>query len=301
MSQEATYHETYPKLFALAYRMTGSVSDAEDVIQEAWTRLLDQPTGKVESPPRWLYRTVSNLAIDSLRNSKRTATGYHGPWLPEPMVVDTYFRGPEAEAIVKEDISMALLLMLENLTPVQRAVWVLRTSLELSFAEIGEIVDRTEQNCRQLFHRAKSRLDGNEGQRLSVAPRSLVEQFMATVQSGDASAVATLLMEDAVWIGDGGGVKPAMAQPVHGADRVSRGLAGLVSKGETQGLWQMKPAIINGSLGILVYLGDEIDAVWLFLGSETAISHALFVRNPFKFRGVEPLEDSRADFRIPSG
>ena len=131
MSQEATYQETYPKLFALAYRMTGSVSDAEDVIQEAWTRLLDQPAGKVDSPPKWLYRTVSNLSIDALRSASRTATGYHGPWLPEPITPDTYFRSPEAEVLVREDISMALLLMLENLSQVQRAVWVLRTSLEL--------------------------------------------------------------------------------------------------------------------------------------------------------------------------
>src|SRR5699024_2322664 len=130
--------------------------------------------------------TVSNLAIDALRSAKRTATGYHGPWLPEPMVPDTYFRSPEAEAIVREDISMALLLMLENLSPVQRAVWVLRTSLELSFAEIGEIVDRTDQTCRQIFRRASQRINGKDEMPLTVAPSSMVERFLGAVESGDA-------------------------------------------------------------------------------------------------------------------
>lgn len=284
MNQEATYQETYPKLFALAYRMTGSVSDAEDVIQEAWTRLLDQPVGKIESPPKWLYRTVSNLAIDSLRSAKRTATGYHGPWLPEPVSPDTYFRGPEAEAIVREDISMALLLMLENLSQVQRAVWVLRTSLELSFAEIGKIVDRTEQTCRQIFHRASKLMGEPNDRALNTAPSVLVDQFLGAVQSGDVSSVANLLMEDSTWIGDGGGVKPATMRPVAGADKVARGLTSLVSKQADE--WQMEFATINGARGLLVYLHDELDAAYLFLGTETHITHVLTVRNPHKLKGI---------------
>lgn len=290
MNQEATYQETYPKLFALAYRMTGSVSDAEDVIQEAWTRLLDQPSGKVESPPKWLYRTVSNLAIDSLRSAKRTATGYHGPWLPEPVSPDTYFRGPEAEAIVREDISMALLLMLENLSQLQRAVWVLRTSLELSFAEIGKIVDRTEQTCRQIFHRASKLMGEPNDRTLSNAPTSLVDQFLGAVQSGDVSTVANLLMEDSTWIGDGGGVKPATMRPVVGADKVARGLTSLVSKQADE--WRMEFATINGARGLLVYLHDQLDAAYLFLGTDSHITHVLTVRNPHKLSGIE-TRDSR--------
>lgn len=285
MSQEATYQETYPTLFALAYRMTGSVSDAEDVIQEAWTRLLAQPTGRVDSPPKWLYRTVSNLAIDALRSAKRTATGYHGPWLPEPIVPDTYFRGPEADAIVREDISMALLLLLENLSPVQRAVWVLRTSLELSFTEIGEIVNRTEQNCRQIFRRAGQKLGGPEDRALNAAPVALMESFLGAVQSGNASVVATLLLEDATWIGDGGGVKPATMRPVTGADKVARGLTSLIQKFEAQDA-SAHPVVVNGGPGLAVYLGDELDAVYMFLGTNTHISHVLTVRNPHKLSGL---------------
>lgn len=289
MNQEATYQETYPKLFALAYRMTGSVSDAEDVIQEAWTRLLNQPTGKVDSPPKWLYRTVSNLAIDSLRSAKRTATGYHGPWLPEPVVPDTYFRGPEAEAIVREDISMALLMMLENLTPVQRAVWVLRTSLELSFTEIGQIVDRTEQTCRQIYRRAKQSLTGTQNTHLTVAPTAMVDTFLGAVQSGDANSVATLLLEESTWIGDGGGVKPATMRPVLGADKVARGLTSLMQKFEGQNVSYVT-AMVNGGLSLLVYMEDELDAVYTFLGSETHITHVLTVRNPHKLSGLVQRE-----------
>lgn len=284
MTLETAYHETYPKLFALAYRMTGSVADTEDVIQEAWIRLLKEPDGKVESPPAWLYRTVSNLAIDAIRSSKRTATGYHGPWLPEPLVADTYFRSPEDEAIHREDLSMALLLMLENLSPVQRVVWVLRTTLELSFAEIGTIVDRTEENCRQVFQRAKKRMQSNHADYLAVASPQLVESFVNTVASGDASKLASMLQDDAVWIGDGGGVKPATARPVVGADKVSRGLTSLVKK--QAGMWRMEPAFINGSSGLLVYQGEELDAVYMFLGSKSQVSHVLTVRNPHKLTGT---------------
>lgn len=286
MSQEATYQETYPKLFALAYRMTGSVSDAEDVIQEAWTRLLDQPAGKIESSPKWLYRTVSNLAIDSLRSAKRTATGYHGPWLPEPVVPDTYFRGPEAEAIMREDISMALLLMLEKLSPVQRAVWVLRTSLELSFADISELVDRTEQTCRQIFRRACMQIDGSNHRALTTAPPPLVERFLGAVQSGDVASVAYLLMEEATWIGDGGGVKPATMRPVVGSDRVARGLTSLLQKLQDQDI-SYQPVNVNDGTGLAIYFGDELDAVYLFLGSESHISHVLTVRNPHKLSGLD--------------
>lgn len=286
MTLETAYQETYPRLFALAYRMTGSVSDSEDVIQEAWMRLLKEPAGKVESPPAWLYRTVSNLAIDTLRTSKRTTTGYHGPWLPEPLLVDTYFRSPEAEAIMHEDLSMALMLMLENLSPVQRAVWVLRTSLELSFAEIGAIVDRTAENCRQLFRRAKTRMQGDHATRLEVAPAHLVESFVAMVTSGDAGKVASMLQDDAVWIGDGGGVKPATARPVVGADKVARGLTSLVRK--RAGTWRIEMATINGSAGLLAYDGGQLDSVYMFLGNASHISHILVVRNPHKHGGTHP-------------
>lgn len=285
MSQELTYQETYPKLFALAYRMTGSVSDAEDVIQEAWRRLLDQPGGTVESPPRWLYRTVSNLSIDALRSAKRTTTGYHGPWLPEPVVPDAYFRGPEAEAIVREDLSMALLLMLENLSPVQRAVWVLRTTLELPFAEIGEFVNRSDQTCRQIFRRATQRLDGSEHDTLSTAPSDMVEAFLGAVNSGDVNKVASLLLDDSLWIGDGGGVKPATMRPVVGADKVARGLTSLMAKFEGRDVTYL-PAVINGGMGLVIYVERELDAVYMFLGTSTHISHVLTVRNPYKLRGV---------------
>lgn len=291
MSQEATYQETYPKLFALAYRMTGSVSDAEDVIQEAWTRLLDQPAGKVDSPPKWLYRTVSNLSIDALRSASRTATGYHGPWLPEPITPDTYFRSPEAEVLVREDISMALLLMLENLSQVQRAVWVLRTSLELSFAQIGEIVDRTEQTCRQIFHRANKLMVGSSDQKLHTAPSPLVERFLGAVQSGNVSAVANLLMEDSTWIGDGGGVKPATMRPVVGAHKVARGLTSLLQKFQDQNV-SYRPVMANGGLGLEVALDGELDALYLFLGTDTHITHVLTVRNPYKLTGIEPRDSN---------
>ncbi len=288
MIQDSTYQETYPRLFALAYRLTGSVADAEDAIQEAWIRLLNEPTGKINTPAHWLYRTVSNLAIDALRAAKRTATGYHGPWLPEPIATNQYFPDPETEAIVREDLSMALLLMLEHLTPVQRAVWVLRTSLELPFADIGDMLGQTEANCRQLFRRAQDRLQRSDEHELVDAPAEMVASFIAAVQSGNADAVAQLLLDDAVWIGDGGGVKPATARPVLGADNVSRGLAGVFRK--TADLFWLEPASINQAAGMLVRTADGIELAYTFLVKDGKISHVLAVRNPHKLAGMSPRE-----------
>lgn len=289
MIKESTYQETYPRLFSLAYRMTGSVSDAEDAIQEAWTRLLNQPPGKVDVPAHWLYRTVANLAIDQLRVSKRTATGYPGPWLPEPIAIDTYFRGPEASAIIHEDVSMALLLMLEHLTPIQRAVWVLRTSLELPFAEIGEILDESTENCRQLYRRANQRIERSEEFELEPAPKEITSQFLSAVQSGDASAVANLLMDDATWIGDGGGVKPATARPVEGIDHVSRGLAGLFAKAAPY--YRVEPAMVNGASGFIIVTDEGIELAYSLLVKDAKISRVLAVRNPHKLAGVQPRRE----------
>lgn len=291
MIQESTYQETYPRLFALAYRMTGSVADAEDAIHEAWIRLLNQPMDKIDAPAHWLYRAVSNLAIDTLRASKRTATGYHGPWLPEPIATDQYFRDPEIAAIVREDLSMALMMMLEHLTPMQRAVWVLRTSLELPFAVIGEMIGQTETNCRQLFRRAQHRLDHSAEHGLTDAPADVVSSFIAAVQSGDAANVARLLLDDAVWIGDGGGVKPATARPVVGGDNVSRGLAGVFRK--TADRFWLEPAWINQAAGMLVCTAAGVELAYTFLVKDGRISHVLAVRNPYKLAGMSARDSAR--------
>ncbi len=285
MSTETTYQLTYPRLFALAYRMTGSVSDAEDAVQEAWARLLTQREGSVEYPDRWLYRTVSHLAIDSLRASKRTDSGYIGPWLPEPIVPDTYFRGPEAEAIIREDVNLALLILLEHLSPDQRAVWVLRTTLELPFAEIAEIVDQTEVSTRQLFRRAKLRLESAPERSVQPASPQLAEAFLRTLQSGNAVALMSLLRDDAVWIGDGGGIRPATMRPVEGAEKVTRGLIGLTAKRDG---WRVEPKMINGSPGILLYSEEGLDTAWAFLEANGRITHVLVIRNPKKLAGVTP-------------
>lgn len=283
MTATHVYQETYPKLFALAYHMTGSVSDAEDAIQEAWARLLDQPDGSINSEPAWLYRTVSNLAIDALRRGKRTVTGYHGPWLPEPVLPDTYFRGPEAEAILREDLSMALLLMLEHLTPDQRSVWVLRTTLEMSFAEIAGITGIQVENARQLFRRARQKLDGAPEHTVQPAPLGLAESFLWTLHAGDTEKLIGMLADDALWIGDGGGIRPTMARPVQGANNVARGLIGLTSRREG---WRVEAAMINGSLGMMVYSEEGLDSAWTFLSNAERITHVLVIRNPEKLLGA---------------
>ena len=162
---------------------------------------------------------------------------------------------------------------------------MLRTTLELPFAEISEIVNRTDQNCRQIFRRATKRLTESDQEALTTAPSDMVEAFLGAVNSGDVSKVASLMLDDSTWIGDGGGVKPATMRPVVGADKVARGLTSLMGKFAEKDV-VYRPAVINGGMGLVIHVDGELDAVYMFLGDATRISHVLTVRNPHKLRGI---------------
>lgn len=219
-----------PMLFGLAYRMVGSVPDAEDVLQDAYLRWLGADRAAVAEPRRYLTRMVSRLAIDKLRARQAARESYVGPWLPEPVPTGTAGTfGPQDSVEQRESLSIALLHLLERLSPVERAVYLLHTAFQLPYSEIASVVDRTVEDCRQLQHRAVAHIRRDRA-RFTASPaeqQRLLESFLAAAQDGDLPALTGLLATDATAWTDGGGRVRAALNPVYGAGRIARFFAGI--------------------------------------------------------------------------
>ncbi|HSF14665.1 MAG TPA: RNA polymerase sigma-70 factor [Vicinamibacteria bacterium] len=279
--------------FAVAYRMLGSVADAEDVVQEAflrWQRAVDSGT-RVESPKAYLATVTTRLAIDHFRSARVRRDSYVGTWLAEPVI-------EEKEAVVrdleeKDSISMAFLLLLETLSPVERAVFLLREAFDFDYPEIAEIVERSEANCRQIYSRAKRHVDaGRPRFEASSAKRDqLAERFFAACELGDLDALLDTLAADVVFDGDGGGKAAAAVQPVRGPDRVSRILLGLFQKGKLLGT-KLRPVQVNGRPGAMVFDSSDrlINVIALDI-REDRIQNIRSVVNPEKLGHLGPLSD----------
>lgn len=264
MIAEATSQQTYqtmqPYLFSVAYRMTGSASDAEDLVQDAWIRYLDAGSPDVDSLRAYLTTIVSRLALDYLKSARVQRERYLGNWLPEPVLTSSALPGPAETVIEREEVSLAFLTLLERLTPEQRVAYVLREGLGLPYDEIAEKLGKSAATCRQIVHRAQLRLTER---RPTVAPTAeherMVQRFMAAFASGDASQIADLLAEDAVWIGDGGPERLSSRRPIVGSDRVSRLVAGLVHKVPPEMELSFELADLNGAPGIVIRDHGEVD------------------------------------------
>ena len=226
-SPAVTAEELRPLMQSIAYRMVGSLTEAEDLVQEAFLRLHE--ARDVESPKAWLTTVTTRLAIDHLRSARVRREEYPGTWLPEPVLAD-----PAPEAVVRaESLSLAVLVLLESLTPVERAVFVLREAFDYGYDEIAAIVGKSEANCRQLAARARRHV---EERRPRFEPSreqrdELVRRFVAALQEGETEPLVELLAADVEFYGDGGGKAPAVGRVVHGAGAVIRLLAGFLSRG----------------------------------------------------------------------
>jgi RNA polymerase sigma-70 factor (ECF subfamily) len=237
--------ELRPLLFSIAYRMLGSVAEAEDVVQEAYLRRAST-TEEVASERAFMTTITTRLAIDVLRSARVRRESYVGEWLPEPLVE------PEGPAAVEEEesVSLAMLVLLERLNPVERAVFVLRESFDLGFGEIAAIVDRSEDNCRQILTRARRRL-ADERPRFDADPaerRALASRFLAAAREGDLEGLLAVLAPDAVLVGDGGGVARSLSRPMRGAPAIARALVGFYGQIEALGV-TLEPVWVNGQPG----------------------------------------------------
>jgi RNA polymerase sigma-70 factor, ECF subfamily len=251
--------ELRPLMFSIAYRMTGSVGDAEDIVQEAVIRTYRAARQGtiVESPKAFVTTTTTRLAIDHLRSARVQREAYVGTWLPEPLLSDPA-PGPAERAEMSDSLSLAFLVLLESLSPVERAVFLLREVFGYDYAEIASSVGKSEANCRQIFTRARHRID--QGRPRFEASRrqgtELTERFLAALSGGgDIEAFIELLAPDVVMYGDGGGKAPAARAPIHGREQVARLLRGLARQAE-RWVAEVRPAEVNGQPGVIAYDRD---------------------------------------------
>jgi len=281
-------HESDPlapyrgRLLGLAYRMLGSRSDADDVVQDAYLRFAGAQD--VHNPEAFLVTVVTRLCLDRLKSAKAQRELYVGPCLPEP-ILDAEALSPDAATELADDLSFALLLTLDRLSPPERAAFLLHDVFDMPFAQVAQMIDRTEAACRQLATRAR-RAVRDARPAPADTPEShgrLLRAFSEAITSGDASRLAGLLRQDAIALTDGGGRKTAALNPITGADKIARFFIGLAGKNVGRDI-RIEPTMINGTVGALLYLDGKID-LSLSMGTDGERIAAIYiVRNPDKLR-----------------
>ncbi|MFI6154569.1 RNA polymerase sigma-70 factor [Kitasatospora sp. NPDC051170] len=271
-------------LFTVAYEMLGSAADAEDVVQETWLRWSAADRGAVLNQRAYLVRIATRQALGRLRVLGRRRESYVGPWLPEPLLT-----APDVAEDVElaDSVSMAMLLVLETLTPVERAVFVLREVFVLEYGEIAEAVGRSATTVRQIAHRARAHVAERRPRSVVTAAegRSAIEAFRRALETGDLQDLLDLLAPDVVLLGDSGGVRPGEVEPIVGADRVARALA--VGLPLLRGRAQARVVQVNGGPALLLRLDGVIDDVVSVRIDDGLISALYVVRNPEKLSRVE--------------
>jgi RNA polymerase sigma-70 factor (TIGR02957 family) len=291
-------------LFGVAYQMLGSVADAEDAVQDAWLRWSAADRSEVTDPRAYLVQVTTRLALDRLRSAQSRRESYVGPWLPEPLLTAPPVASgppapsPDEAAELGEQVSLALLVVLETLSPVERAVFVLREVFGVSAAEVGDILGRSEPAVRQLAHRAREHVEARRP-RFDTdrrEQREVTERFLAAAAGGDVDSLLAALAPDVVLITDGGGRARAARRPITGADKVARFLVGIAQQGADIPGLRMEVAEVNGWPAIVGWVGAEpFGSISLTLSGER-IHQVLVVVNPDKLAGLssdQPGADSR--------
>jgi RNA polymerase sigma-70 factor, ECF subfamily len=294
MTRDEEFEELRPLLFSIAYRILGSVAEAEDAVQETWLRYQASPT-QPTSIKAFLSAVVTRISIDALRSARVRREAYVGPWFPEPLLTDPY-QDPERSAELADSLSMAALLLLERLTPLERAVFVLRDVFGFGFPEIASAVGRSEAACRQLAVRARRHMGA--GQPRFEADRrereELADRFFDAFREGDVDGLRKLLAADVYMVGDGGGKAPQVAKAIIGVDNVARVLAASVPPFVRVGI-VMEPHEVNGQPGAI--FRDRNGKVLTTLALDILdrqIQTIRWVINPDKLRHLGPVADAWA-------
>jgi RNA polymerase sigma-70 factor (TIGR02957 family) len=288
------YSEFRPLMFSIAYRMTGSVSDAEDIVQEAFLRLTRvlRDGATIDSPKAYLATATTRLAISNLRSARVRREAYVGAWLPEPLVTDTD-PGPAERAEMSDSLSMAFLVLLESLTPTERAVFLLHEVFGYDYKEIADITGKSEPNCRQILARARHHVD--EGKPRFEASREqrdeVARRFFDAAGGGDLGGLLELLAPDVVMIGDGGGKGRALREPLHGPERVARFMHGLFRRAHKDGSYGV-PALVNGQPGAVAYDAEgRVITVFALDIADGLVQTIRSVVNPDKLQHLGPTSD----------
>ncbi|MGX1563913.1 RNA polymerase sigma-70 factor [Streptomyces sp. NPDC055506] len=282
-----------PRLFSLAYRLLGSAEEAEDAVQDAYLRYSGADRTGIEHPAAWLAKVVTNLCLNRLTSARVRRERYVGTWLPEPVVTGDGALGPLESAEQRDAVSMAMLVLLERLTPTERAVYVLREAFGYGHREISGVLDLSEANCRQLYRRAVRRVGEPQArfEPVSEQQEELVASFITAARDGDLAGLEKLLAADATWWSDGGGKVTAARWPIEGGPRIARFLAGGGPKFSV-GL-DFTSAEVNGATGLATWAGDTLVGLAAFEVRDGLVTGVRAVVNP------EKLEFARRQLARP--
>ncbi|CAG7628663.1 ECF RNA polymerase sigma factor SigJ [Paenibacillus solanacearum] len=286
---EQWYRDYKPLLFSIAYRMLGTVSEAEDIVHDLFLMVPKLDTDAIYNTKAYLCKAVTRRCIDYLESARVRREQYVGPWLPEPLLYDTASPSDDPSWLAErnDDISFALLLLLERLNPTERAIFVLRQAFDYDYKDIADMLSRSEAACRKTFSRLKEKLETERplappNELRTTAP--LVRGFLQAVDTGDVEQFLHLLTEDAVLLSDGGGKVRAAMRPILGADRVAAFLLGVNSKRPDH--MTPRPAVINGSPGVVMMYNGQPYSVMLFELLGPRVHRIYLVRNPDKMQHV---------------
>jgi len=283
-----TFDRLRPRLMGIAYRMLGSVAEAEEVVQDAWLRWHEAAKDALDSAEAWLVSVVTRLSIDRLRAAKVRREHYIGTWLPEPLVSDS---PPSPEQLIEraDNLSVAFLALMERLTPEARAAFLLREVFDADYDEIARVLGKTEAACRQLVHRAKAQLR-DERPRFAVdraTHERLLQSFAQAAMKGDLEDIKALLAEQVELVGDGGGKVPSFGKVLRGRDRLAHLYYAVARR--AGGALQMVLAEVNGMPGLLRYVDGELESVQSFETDGQRILRIHSQRNPDKLLHLRPL------------
>ena len=285
MEQLEVFSEYRPLLFSIAYRMLGTVMEAEDILQEGYLRWQQVTPEEIDSPKSYLSAIVTRLCIDRLRSAQIRREEYIGPWLPEPLIT-TPLASPDETVELSESLSMAFLILLESLKPIERAVFLLHEVFDYEYQAIAKIVDKSEANCRQIASRARRHIAAKRP-RFEVSSDDhtrIVEQFMDTLVSGDVDGLMVTLDQDVTWWSDGGGLPGIAKKPIHGAENVARFVLNLMRMAP-EGM-STRLVEINGKPGYITYIDGKPFNTVAFDIVDGRIVTVWAVVNPEKLRMV---------------
>ncbi|OBK80075.1 RNA polymerase sigma-70 factor [Mycobacterium sp. 1274761.0] len=286
-----------PLLFTIVYEILGSATESDDVLQDSYLRWAEVDLATVRDTKSYLAQLVTRQALNALRADARRREEYIGPWLPEPLLLDE--RDASADVVLAESVSMAMLVLLETLSPDERAVFVLREVFGFDYDEIAGAVGKSVTNVRQMAHRAREHVQARRRRFVpadAAMSAELTERFLSAASTGDVDGLMALLAPDATWTADSGGKASAARRPVVGADKVAKVLAGLFRvAAERMPDVRFDTAVYNGAPAMVVYNGEQLEGVFLLEITDGLISHFYAMRNPDKLLGVMiPREISRS-------
>lgn len=273
------------RMLGAAYRMLGSLAEAEDVVQDVWTRWHDADLGRIENAEAWLVTTTTHRAIDRLRQARTEREKYAGIWLPEPVLTDAPAT-PEELHEASSDLSIAFLTVLERLAPEARAAFLLREVFDVDYADVAGLLGKSEAACRQIVHRARAQLrDARPRYAVSEeAHRRLMQRFADAMSKGDFAAMKSLLAESAELVGDGGGIVASFPKPMLGGQRIAQLFyAATLASGRDV---RAELALINGRWGVLRYLRGELESAQSYVTDGERVLRIYVQRNPHKLRRI---------------